>query len=193
MSQLRNRTGISFEKDICKKYGWTHVSKCDPKIYWSGNGRFNFDKIKSTNLDPNKFYPIYEKSNFDKYDAIGKNGEKIEIKKYLKEECYSWKMLSEPIFKIANRSQIPKVISMFKAKDLEEANEKYNDFLDGVYKNIGSELLYRITSSFDKIQLIDDYINKDDLEFKWEIKKGWSGFNRLTIMFRIKENQPTNK
>jgi hypothetical protein len=45
MSQIRNKTGVKFEKEVCKLYGWEHKTS-SPKINWNGSGRNNFQKLR---------------------------------------------------------------------------------------------------------------------------------------------------
>ena len=181
MSQKRNKTGVDFEKSICEEKNWLQDSS-SPKLFWSGEGRYNFQKIQSVCLDPKKFYPILEKSNFEKYDAIDENLNKVEMKKYTIKQAKKWNLYSEPIFKIANRSQLKTVSRVFGSNYV----ENYNKFLDGVKDNIGEDILRRIVRTSIGIQFIDGFVKKEDIEFKWEVKKSWKGFNRLTIMFRVK-------
>lgn len=182
----RVEAGKEFEIEICEKNGWERVESGKPKLKWPGEGKSNFDKIKSIGCDPSKFVPILEESVFDKYDAIDKDGNHIEIKKYLTRSCRTWRMLSEPIFKVANEGQLDKVKNAFNCDTIEESNIKYNEFLNGVMENIGDDIISRMTNTFIGIQLKDSFIPKKDLEFQWKVKKSWRGYNRLTLMFRIK-------
>lgn len=185
MRQSRAVTGVKFEKDICESKGWKHKS-ASPRINWSGKGRSNWKKMKQVDLDPTKFIPNPEKSRLEKYDAINKDGEKIEIKKYQSEDLKGWHNYSEPIFKIATRSVMKTVINIFGGGDYDKSVVEYNKFIDGVIDNIGDEIIRGITSSNIGVQCVDRFIPQSELEYKWEVKKGWKGYNRLTIVFRIK-------
>ena len=184
MGQSRNKTGFEFEKQICESNGWTRVST-SPKISWTGVGRTNFEKIASLNFNPNKFVPTSE-SVYEKYDAITDNNKKVEIKKYKTSKLKNWALYSEPIFKVASRDSLLKVTQLFGDGNLNKAIEVYNNFLDGIVKNIGQDILNNITQSNVGVQMIDGFVPQSNLEYRWVVKKGWAGFNRLTIEFRIK-------
>jgi len=185
MGQLRNKTGVDFEKQICESNGWVPKST-KPKIEWVGQGRSNWLKMEQVNFDPTKFIPNIETSKFDKYDAITPKGEKVEIKKYKSEDLYSWTMYSEPIFKVATKSALKTVINKFGNGDYDKSVERYNEFLNGVMEHIGEEILNRITKSNIGIQCEDKFIPQSELEYKWVVLKRWKGYNRLSIVFRIK-------
>lgn len=184
MGQSRNKTGVLFEHTICQANGWTRVSK-SPKISWSGVGRNNFERIVSVNFDATKFVPT-SKSTFEKYDAITEKGERVEIKKYKSVDLKNWKVYSEPIFKIADRKNVALVTKLFGQGSLEKAIEKYNLFVFDITKTVGQDIIDRITESNIGIQLEDGFIPHSKIEYRWSIKKGWSGFDRLSIEFRIK-------
>ena len=184
MGQRRNKTGIDFEYSICESLGWQRSAK-SPRIKWSGEGRSNFKKIQSVNFDPTKFYPI-EGSIFHKYDAITPNGDGVEIKKYNMEQLKNWTLYSEPIFKVASENAVNKVVGIFGDGDYELAVNKYNKFIDGVRLNVGQDILDNISNSNIGIELEDGFISQSNLEYRWVIVKGWMGFNRLSIEFRIK-------
>lgn len=187
MSQKRNKTGISFEKKICQLYGWQHVN-IKPIIKWSGDGRNNFEKIKSLNFDTSKMIPN-DISTYDKYDAIDQNGRKIEIKKYFSTKIKGkWLLYSEPFFKVSNKEQLEPVSNFLGDGDLNLAKDSYNKFIEQFKeKNIPQIISESIFMSNDGIQLQDKFITKEDVEFKIEIKKNcYKGFDRLTIFFKIK-------
>lgn len=184
MGQSRNKTGVVFENTMCQSKGWTRVSK-SPKISWSGVGRTNFEKIASVGFNPDKFLPT-TKSIFDKYDAVTENGEKVELKKYKMSKLTDWTLYSEPIFKVASREGVAAVSRIFGGGDMNKAIEKYNSFVDGVVNNIGQDILDKITQSNIGIQLEDGFIPQSNLEYRWNVREGWMGFNRLSIEFRIK-------
>jgi hypothetical protein len=184
MGQSRNKTGIDFEKIVCEANGWFHTPK-SPKIVWSGVGRTNFDKIASVNFDVNKFIPT-EDSILEKYDAINDKGEKIEIKKYHSSKLKQWKLYSEPIFKVSNRSTLPVVNTIFGNGDSVLAVKNYNDFVDKIRTTIGDDILNKISQSNIGVELEDCFIEQSNLEYRWIVRTGWKGFNRLIIEFRIK-------
>lgn len=183
MGQRRNKTGVDFEYSICETLGWRRVSK-SPRIKWSGSGRSNFQKISSVDFDPTKFYPI-EGSVFHKYDAITPNGDGVEIKKYNKDKLKDWTLYSEPIFKVASHDAVNKVIQIFGYGDYDLAVTNYNKFINGVRLNVGQEILDNISQSNIGIQLKDGFIPQSNLEYRWIIVKGWMGFDRLSIEFRV--------
>jgi len=188
MGQDRNKTGVNFEKKICQLNGWTKKSK-SPRICWVGTGGSNWIKMTQVNLDPTKFIPNLNKSKFEKYDAIDANGYKIEIKKYSSQEVKSWKMYAEPIFKISEDKTVETVTNIFGYGDYDTSVKKYNEFVEAVEQNVGQEILDSITKSNIGIQIEDRFIYQNELEYRWKIKKGWKGYNRLSIEFRLKPTE----
>lgn len=184
MGQARNKTGVDFEKMICETKGWKH-NPASPKLFWTGTGKTNFDKIVSINFDASKFIPTDE-STFEKYDAITDTGEKVELKKYTISKAKKWTNYSEPIFKVASEDTIDLITNLFGNGDLNLAKEKYNKFVNEVFWNIGDDILKNITQSNKGIQLIDGFVPQSELEYLWRIKTGWRGFKRLSILFRVK-------
>lgn len=184
MGQSRNKTGVEFENSICESKGWQRVSK-SPKIKWTGKGRSNFEKIASVNFNPDNFLPL-PNSIFDKYDAITENGERVELKKYKISKLKDWTLYSEPIFKVASREGVAAVARIFGQGSLEKAIEVYNQFVSRIVKNIGQDILDKITQSNIGIQLEDGFIPQSNLEYRWVIRKGWANFDRLSIEFRVK-------
>jgi hypothetical protein len=212
MRQTRIKLGNDFEISTCESMGWKHHSK-SPTIKWSGVGRSNFKKIESLNFDPTKFKPS-DNSNYSKFDAINENNEKVEIKKYTKSDLNSWKLYSEPMFKVADWKSLVSVINIFgndgvkrniKLKDLyPECSERYNNLIiDGdkdkaitKYNNFISELskseickniIDKITKSNIGIQIVDCFIPQSDLEYRWNISTSdWAGFHRYRIEFKLK-------
>lgn len=187
MGQSRNKTGVDFEEKICKLNGWTKKST-SPRINWSGKGRSNWIKMKEVNLDPSKFKPNLDGSKLEKYDAIDGNGNKVEIKKYSSSDLISWTMYSEPIFKVSTRSALKSVVSIFGEGDHDTSVKNYNKFVEGMIPNIGQDILESITKSNIGIQLEDKFIPQNELEYRWNVRKSWMGYNRLSIEFRIKQN-----
>jgi hypothetical protein len=185
MSQIRNKTGVKFEKEVCKLYGW-QLKTVSPKIKWSGTGKNNFEKIKNYNFNSNLFNPL-QGSVLEKYDAINNFGQKVEIKKYITENIKGkWKLYSEPFFKISTKSQVKSISKYFGDGDVDLARNKYNDFLvDFRNKETNNDILKSISDSNIGIQFVDKLVLKKDIDFKIEVNKGWNGFNRLTIFFKI--------
>jgi len=185
MGQTRVQSGKKNELDICASNGWINVD-VKPKLDWSGIGRSNIDKIYNAGFDPSKFIPT-DKSTFNKYDAITKDGKGVEIKKYTKSKVKNWTMYSEPVFTIKTRSILAKAVRLFGNGDITVANKKYNDFLNGMVANVGQEIIDKMTSTSIGIQLEDGFIPQDNIEYRWKVNEtAWGGFNRLCIEFRVK-------
>jgi len=184
MGQARNKSGVQFEKIICEEKGWKHASK-SPKIKWEGVGRNNTQKVASLNLDPTKFIPT-SKSVFEKYDAITETGEKIEIKKYDSKYLKNWVLYSEPIIKVTRQRDIDNVTKYLGDGDVDLGRERYNLFISEL-ETVSTNILEKITNSNIGIQLKDRFVPQSELEYRWVIKEGWSGYNRLTIEFKTKK------
>ena len=186
MGQSRNKTGVDFEGEICERFGWEHISK-SPKIKWSGNGRSNYQKIKSVNFDTSKFLPT-EDSTFEKYDAITQTGDKVEIKKYNSTDITDWCLYSEPFFKISTKSGLKYVVDNFGNGDIDVAREKYNTFLEELLNKNFDYIVNNISNSNIGIQFNDKFVPKEKLDFRLKIYKScWMGFWRATIEFKIKD------
>jgi len=184
MSQIRNKLGPDFEKKICEEKGWTRASK-SPKLVWNGEGRTNLEKIISNNFNPDEFYPL-PNSNFAKYDAITSNGEFVEIKKYHSTKIKDWVLYSEPAFKIADENALKSVVKLFGNGSLELAQEKYNNFVNAMYNNIGDKYLNEFVKLNIGIQFEDVFIPNSKIDYRWWVyKKCWRGFDRLSIQFKI--------
>ena len=184
MGQARNKTGIIFEKIICEEKGWKHSSK-SPKIKWEGSGRNNFQKIASLGLDVNKFIPT-PKSVFDKYDAITETNDKVEIKKYDSKYLKDWVLYSEPIVKVSCQANIDSVTRYLGGGDVNMGKKRYNEFIEKLQPHIGDDILTKISNSNIGIQLKDKFVPQSELEYRWVIKDGWMGYNRLSIEFKLK-------
>jgi hypothetical protein len=175
--QLRAKTGTKFEKE-CEVDGWVVRAK-KPKIKWSGKGRSNFDKIKSCNYDPSNFFLL--ECDLSKYDIYNPELNKYrEVKSYYKKELTSWKLYSEPYFKVADKSTSKKI-------DV----ETYNSFIDKFWEyNKKTGLIEKIqeglTAFNEGIQCKDGFIPKDELEFRTVVLNEWGGYKRITIQFKIK-------
>ena len=72
-----------------------------PRLHWSGEGKNNINKLVSVDKNPEKFKPILSESKFIKSDAIDKEGNLYEIKKYSKNQLKKYRLYSEPIIKVA--------------------------------------------------------------------------------------------
>lgn len=185
MGQIRSKTGSDFEKKICEQKGWVRKPK-SPRIVWNGIGKNNLEKIISINFDPNEFYPL-SKSDFIKYDAITSNGEFVEIKKYNSSKLKDWVLYSEPMFKIATKLDLTKVIKLFGNGSLGVAQEKYNNFVQSIYENIGDKYLNEFVKLNIGIQFEDTFVPKSNIDYRWKVyENAWGGFDRLSIQFKIK-------
>jgi hypothetical protein len=187
--QSRAISGTIFENTIAKEFG-VRKSK-SPKIIWNGNGRNNFDKIKSLNFNEELFYPT-DKSNYEKYDLISWNGDKDEIKKYRLDEINIWRLYSEPIVKISTKETLSKTITIFGDGDVNLALKTYNDFIDRLFNHmVNNGTLENIKNEMNKntksMYLIDKCVKMSEIDFRWIINKSaWLGFNRITLEFKRK-------
>lgn len=184
MAQSRNRSGIVFEKTICEEKGWRYAPK-SPKIKWAGFGRNNFQKIKFLDFKVIKFIPTSD-SNFEKYDAITDDNKKIEIKKYDSSKLKNWVLYSEPIVKVSCQADVNNVTKHMGDDDLDLGKKRYNAFIFELSRIIGIDFLNKITNSNIGVQLKDKFIPQSELEYRWVIREGWSGYDRLSIEFKIK-------
>lgn len=183
MPQARRFTGTEFEEEICESKGWTRES-VSPHIIWSGEGRTNFQKMKSINFDASKFN-LTDDSSFDKWDATLGN-RRFEIKKYPEYYFNNWLLYSEPFFKVATRDGLKSLIKII-GSDEDGAREIYNKFVNDFYErlmkeDIGKMILSKISESNHGIQCEDEFIPRRDLMFRYSINtSGWKGFNRINI------------
>lgn len=192
MRQKRSLTGTKFEKEICETLGWTHVSK-SPRISWQGKGRTNLDKLSNHFKNGTDMFVSLSKSNFDKYDAIDDDGNKIEIKKYLYTQCLDWTLYSEPLVKIASKKSIEIVTNLLGDGDEELGKSNYNKLINKIFNKNKEVLLDNIISSNSGIRFKDEYVSKDDIEFRMIIiKNSWRGYDRATIQFRIISDKKEN-
>ncbi len=193
MGQKRSISGIDFEKKICKEKGWDRKSS-SPKLKWNGDGRSIVDRLGCFIDNPEGFIPDMEKSIFDKYDSIDKNGVKREIKDYpLSVLLNKWMTYSEPIRCFKNKKELPKIFRVLGDGDHATSVKNYNNIISAVEKNVGDDIISNISKSNIGIQCQDAFIPNEDLEFRWVIKKGWMGYYRLTIDFKVKENNKKDK
>ena len=200
MIQKRVKAGKDFEDYICNLYGFSRHMK-RPRLNWSGAGRSNIKKLISVDKNPEEFKPILSKSKFIKCDAIDKEGNLYEIKKYSKRQLKTFRLYSEPIIKVApSRSKWGAGDPYFdNFKDVEE----YNDFIESLthtkwWKDWNQIILDSITHSNRGIYCKDGFLSLKSLEFQWVINKGeygpiFDGYNRLCIVFKIKDHIINNK
>ena len=175
--QRRAVTGTQFEKDIETKL-WVRRER-KPKMIWDVHGKNVFDKIKNANYDVNKFN-LSEESILSKYDFVYYNNDTLtfEVKRYKTSKLRTWTLYSEPFFKVATHSGkgcIDKI--------------QYNQFVKDFYnerKDIINKVLYDISNNTLGVRCLDGFIPQHKLEYKVEIVKGWGGYDRITILFRIK-------
>ena len=187
--QIRSLSGSIFEKEICKTMGFTS-KPTSPQIKWSGQGRCNFSKIKNYGFNPLLFRPL-QTSSYNKWDVLTKEGQKIEVKKYHLNQIDNWILYSEPIIKVAARVVESKLTKIFGNGDVHLAKQKYNSFLEELFNQLQSEgileqIKNNITSTNGGIQFIDGFLTHDQLEFRWDLRSGWNGFDRVYLEFRKK-------
>ena len=192
--QRRAITGYKFEREVRSREGFgKHINA--PRIKWSGVGKNNVEKLLSLNKDPERFKPIMEESKFSKSDAIDKEGNFYEIKKYSKKDLNVFKLYSEPIIKVSpRRSKWGKGNPFFdNFKDCEE----YNNFIYRItktkwWKKYNKTILKNIYISNIGVFSKDGLIPHSELEYKWVINKGkyapiFDNYHRLTIVVRLKQ------
>jgi hypothetical protein len=189
--QIRSLSGSIFEKEICQTMGFTS-KPTSPQIKWSGKGRCNFSKIKNCDFNPSLFRPL-NTSYYNKWDVITKEGQKIEVKKYHLNQLTNWTLYSEPIIKVAARDVERKLTKLYGDGNSELARQKYNSFLKELFTQLQSEgileqIKNNITSTNKGIQFIDGFLTHNQLEFRWDIRSGWNGFDRVYLEFRRIQN-----
>ena len=179
MGQTRNKTGIDFEKILPKHFIRKPTS---PRIRWIGSGKNNLKKIVEHNFDETKFVADLTKTVLTKYDWIDTlTDDKYEVKKYNKSELKHWTLYSEPYFKMSSKQNL-KVID----------KENYNSFVGRFFElntNNGffEKIILEMISKTKGIYVKDGMIPMTDLEFKTVIVHNqWKGYDRITIMFRLK-------
>lgn len=195
MIQKRVKTGKEFEEYICRVYGLSRHMK-RPRLYWTGEGKNNVNKLVSLDKDPEKFKPILSESKFTKSDAIDEDGNLYEIKKYSKHQLTKYRLYSEPIIKVSpSRSKWGEGDPFF---DNFNSADEYNSFIENLlqtewWKRYNQIILDSITHSNRGVYCKDGFICLEKLDFKWVINKGeygtiFDGYHRLSIVFKIKEN-----
>ena len=199
MVQRRVKTGKEFEEYICNLYGFSRHIK-NPRLKWSGSGRSNIKKLISLDKDPEKFKVILSESRFIKCDAKDKEGNLYEIKKYDKNQLKTYKLYSEPIIKVApSRSKWGKGNPYY---DNFTCCDEYNKFIEELthtkwWKDWNLIILDSIKYSNRGIYCKDGFLSHDQLDFQWVINKGefapiFDGYNRLSIVFKIKDEEHSN-
>ena len=195
MVQKRVKTGKEFEEYICRLYGLSRHMK-RPRLFWNGEGRNNVNKIISLNKNPEEFKVILSESKFIKSDAIDKEGNLYEIKKYSKNQLKKYRLYSEPIIKVApSRSKWGSGDPFF---DNFRSAVEYNNFIGDLmetkwWRQYNQIILDSIIYSNRGIYCKDGFLCHDKLEFKWVVNKGeygpiFDGYYRLSIVFKIKDN-----
>lgn len=181
MVQARVLSGKQME-NISLTKGWVKATS-KPILKWRADGKNNIDKIINSNYNP-KVFSILENITLNKYDIYNPTTKKYrEVKRYYKKDVTKWTLYSEPYFKIATRTQLSKI-----------SQDKYNDFLLKFYTHakengILSFIEQQMTSSNEGILLIDEFIPKEQLEFRSVITKSqWKGYDRIQIQFRVINN-----
>lgn len=181
MPQIRNKTGIEFEKHLPKNFVRKPTS---PKISWVGSGRNNFKKMAECGYDEKKFSIDFDKTSLVKYDWVDTiTDKKYEVKKYTSDQLKKWSLYSEPYFKMSSKQNL-KLIS----------HEKYNDFVGKFFKHhqttgLFDRIIKEITTNLDGIYCQNGFFTIDKFEFKTVvIHNQWKKYDRITIMFRFKEN-----
>lgn len=189
------KTNKDFEEYICRIHGLSRHMK-RPRLYWSGEGKNNIDKLCSLDKCPKKFKPILEFSKFIKCDAIDEDGNLYEIKKLSLNQLKKYRLYSEPILKVSPTKDKWKEGNPF--FDSFESSEEYNRFISSLmetswWERYNSIILDSITHSNRGIYCKDGFVSHTQLEFKWVINKGeyspiFDGYHRLCIVFKVKES-----
>lgn len=188
------KTGKEFEEYIFRAYGLSRHMK-RPRLHWAGKGKNNVIKLVSLNKNAEKFKPILSECKFIKCDAIDKEGNLYEIKKYSKKQLKKYRLYSEPIIKVSpSRSKWGKGDPFY---DNFTSSTEYNGFIENLFNTkwwtrYNQIILDSITHSNRGIYCKDGFLSHEKLEFKWVINKGeyspiFDGYHRLCIVFKLKE------
>jgi hypothetical protein len=176
--QTRATTGTNFEKQI--ENGQWKRNERKPKMIWDVPGNNVFDKINNVDYDVTRFN-LRGDSVLSKHDFVFHNDDSLtfEVKKYEMKKLKKWTLYSEPFFKVSTRSDKEKV----------DTNQ-YNKFVDDFF-NVRKDIINRVLENISKdslgVRCLDGFIPQHKLEYKVEIVKGWCNYNRITILFRIKD------
>jgi len=178
--QTRAITGTDFEKDINSKI-WIRKER-KPKMIWNVSGNNVFDKMKNVNYDVYKFN-LRGDSILCKYDFVFHNNETLtfEAKRYEKKQLNKWTLYSEPFFKVSTHADREKI-------EVDVYNKFVNDFYTN-RKDIIDEVLQGISNSSLGVRCIDGFIPQHRLEYKVEVIKGWGGYDRITLLFKVKNER----
>ena len=194
------KSNKEFKEYIYRSYGLSrHTNR--PRLFWSGEGKNNIDKLCSLDKCPKKFKPILGLSKFIKSDAMDDEGNLYEIKKLTINQLNKFRLYSEPILKVApNKSDWGVGNPFF---DSFESSDEYNTFIESLmntnwWKKYNSIILDSITHSNRGIYCKDGFVPLTQLEFKWVLNKGeyspiFDGYYRLSIVFKIKDENVSNK
>ena len=194
------KTNKDFKEYIYRSYGLSrHTNR--PRIFWSGEGKNNIDKLCSLNKCPKKFKPILELSKFIKSDAMDEEGNLYEIKKLTINQLKKYRLYSEPILKVS-----PKKDNWGEGNpffDSFESSDEYNTFIENLmntnwWKKYNGIILDSITNSNRGIYCKDGFVPHTHLEFKWVLNKGeyshiFDGYYRLSIVFKLKNTVDEDK
>ena len=175
--QTRAITGIDFENTIVKE-GWIR-KEVKPKMIWGVEGNNIIQKMENVEFNVEKFN-LSERSQIFKSDFCNIENEtlRFEIKKYSKDKLNKWTLYSEPFFKISNRETAQKIDKDIYNRFVSDFVEKRKDIINHVLDNISKGII--------GVYCKDGLIPIDDLEFKIEVLEGWKGYNRISVMFKIK-------
>ena len=176
--QTRATTGTDFEKQIESRQWKRNERK--PKMIWDVLGNNVFDKIKNVDYDVTRFN-LRGDSILSKHDFVFHNDSSLtfEVKRYEMKKLKRWTLYSEPFFKVCNNYD----------KERVDIN-LYNKFVDDFFNN-RKDIINRVLDNISKdslgVRCIDGFITQHKLEYKVEVVNGWGGYNRITILFRIKD------
>lgn len=194
------KSNKDFKEYIYRSYGLSrHTNR--PRLFWSGEGKNNIDKLCSLDKCPKKFKPILRLSKFIKSDAMDDEGNLYEIKKLSINQLKKYRLYSEPILKVSPKKDKWGEGNPF--FDSFESSEEYNTFIESLmdtnwWKKYNNIILDSITHSNRGIYCKDGFIPLTQLEFKWVLNKGeyspiFDGYYRLSIVFKIKDENVSNK
>ncbi len=175
--QTRAITGIDFEKGLVTDQ-WIN-KEIRPRMVWDVKGKNVFEKLSNVNYNP-MLFNLSDRSVLSKSDFVFHCDDtmRFEVKKYPMSKFKSWILYSEPFFKVSSVKETQVVDINKYNKFTEEFYEKRKDILDTV--------LTGITTSNLGIRCIDGFIPQEKLDFKVVNRKGWAGYNRISIMCKMK-------
>ncbi len=189
------KTRKEFEEYIFRAYGLSRHMK-RPRLCWAGEGKNNVIKLVSLNKNPERFKPILSECKFIKSDAIDKDGNLYELKKYSKNQLKKYRLYSEPIIKVSPTKS--KWGSGDPFYDNFTSVDEYNSFIENLFNTqwwvkYNQIILDSITHSNRGIYCKDGFLSHENLEFKWVINKGeyapiFEGYHRISIVFKLKED-----